>query len=248
MAHESDFAAGMDISQDMSDEEVVHPNDLVSEDGFDSDDPDFAPASASDGDSMGEYSDEDEDGVEFATEPAAALDLKGNESKLLFDAISSLTGDLAFVESVTDSKLPEGATVTASGPGKQKMITFAAPLTAVMIFSVSAAAKQSWFESDDGLTRWSADSAQLLAHFLLEQECFPQQIALRCTYSFFMRGKRLRGQQEWLAHKSYVCAAFRHNCPTRLLAGFTVQNPKVTVAFASTCSLADAKCDASCRC
>ncbi len=171
-------------------------------------------------------SEDDGDLLDDADEPRmqlTALDLKGEEKKHLYDARHSILDNDEFLQVVTASELPAGASFVTKGA--QKLIAFAAPTAKTMEFDIPRERFAKLFVVTDGKTSFSADATQELARYLLEQPSFPQQIALSGLKSRV--NDTIRVGQKWIAFKRFACAASRDGCPTLLQAGFLVASPQV---------------------
>jgi hypothetical protein len=137
-----------------------------------------------------------------------------------------LLDDDDFVDEVTESKLPAGATI-----GRHlgvKTIAFALP-EAVYRFPTTQLWRQTMLtRTADHRVSFTADATQCIVKFLFDQHPhFPVQVAPAACGSFAMSGLKEKKGQVWVASKEFVCAAIRDGCPTKFYAGFTVENVEV---------------------
>ncbi len=160
-------------------------------------------------------------------------DVKGRSALELQHARNSLLDDDSLVEAASESKLPPGAEYKYHL--EIKLIEFAKPLP-VYRFTTTEPFRRSLLQrSDSGALEFTDDAAQRLIAFLFDQHPkFPVQIALSCCNSFVMTGSSVRSGQVWIANKEFVCAGIKHNCSTKLTAGFTVDQPEVCCSLSPT--------------
>lgn len=173
--------------------------------------------------------DGDEDNGARAVE-SLVDDVKGRSEIELVRSRSTLLSEPSFVDAVTESKLPAGA--TQHKHLNVQWIKFAPPKPVYRF-----ATTQQWRQTilgrgADGKLCFAPDATQQIIKFLFAQHpVFPTQIALRASNSFVMEGLQARAGQVWVANKEFVCAGIRDGCPTRLSAGFTVKDCEVSVSL-----------------
>jgi hypothetical protein len=210
----------MDAAIDVGDEfDDLQLRAFADDDGVFSDDESF--------ENKGDNDDGDEDHGARAME-SLVDDVKGRSEFELARSRSTLLSEPAFVDAVTESKLPAGA--TQHKHLNVQWIKFAPPKP-LYRFSTTQQWRQTILgRGADGKLCFAPDATQKIITFLFAQHpVFPTQIALSTSNSFVMEGQQARAGQVWVANKEFVCAGIRDGCPTRLSAGFTVKDCEVIV-------------------
>ncbi len=187
-----------------------------------------------------DFSDSNDDDGPAAAPETLVDDVKGRSASELAHARGLLLDDQEFVGDVTESRLPEGASI-----GRhlgRKTITFAKPQP-IYRFPTTLQFRQAVLaRSAQDRVAFTPDATQCIVKFLFEQHPqFPVQIAPAACAQFVMTGAKEKKDQVFIACKEFKCAASGDGCPTQFYAGFTVVEPEVRASIFAGLVIADSR-------